>query len=50
MKLFTITIDSDKIARSIRRGTCGRGKGGSFPFRDRSKYNRKKKHKKEVDC
>lgn len=49
MKGFTITINSRAIARTIRRGTCGKGKGGSFAFRDKSKYSRKIKFKKAVD-
>ena len=49
MKGFIITIDSHAIARTIRRGTCGKGKGGSFAFRDKSKYSRKIKFKKAVD-
>jgi hypothetical protein len=49
MKGFCITLNNHAIARSIRRGTCGKGKGGSFAFRDKSKYSRKIKFKKAVD-
>lgn len=49
MKGFTITINLNKVAQKIRRGTCGKGKGGSFAFQDKSKYCRKQKHNKAVD-
>jgi hypothetical protein len=49
MKGFCITLNDRDIARKIRRGTCGKGKGGTFAFPDKSKYSRKIKFKKEVD-
>lgn len=49
MKGFTIHIKRTIIAHKIRLGPCGKGKGGTFAFRDKSKYSRKIKFKKEVD-
>ena len=49
MKGFVITINSAAVAQKIRRGTAGKGKGGSFAFQDKSKYCRKQKHKKVFD-
>lgn len=43
---MTIKIDRLSAFKALRKGPCGQGKGGSFAFRDKTKYSRKGRNTK----
>lgn len=45
--LFTIRIDNRKLEKRVRKGTVGERGLGSVAFKDRKKYNRKQKHRRD---
>lgn len=47
MTLFTIKIDRMEAFNKLRRGAAGKGRSGSYSFRDKTKYYRKGRKARE---